>query len=343
MKTFFKSVLKHIDRLDATKLREQYRLATDEIAFFETVLKAMREGVIVYGRNGDVIYRNAAAAALPDLDVPLGKASRREFAVTYPEIRDLEVQTIPMERGDTLALIRDVSAEKSRTAEELAQGAAKSVSALAAGVAHEIGNPLNAIALNLQMLERDPTDRESIDICKEQVKRLDGIIREFLTALRPTRPNLAPGSMAEPVTHCISALKRQLADRGIKVTMNLPSGLPTVALDHDQMEQVFFNLVKNAMEAMADGGEIDITVRSDDTDVAVEIRDSGVGMTGDQLAHLFEPYRTTKEKGNGLGLMITARIVRDHGGTIDAESAVGEGTVFTVKLPRIERRVRELK
>jgi two-component system CheB/CheR fusion protein len=109
------------------------------------------------------------------------------------------------------------------------------------------------------------------------------------------------------------------------------------------MEQVFFNLLKNALEAMKDGGSINIDIATDDGDVSVAFRDSGYGMNAEQLAHLFEPYRTTKEHGTGLGLMISARIVREHGGTISAESKVGEGTTFTVKLPRLERRVRALK
>ena len=252
------------------------------------------------------------------------------------------MQTIPFERG-TLAMMRDVSAERARTAEELERGATKSVCDLAAGVAHEIGNPLNAISLNLQMLERDPTDREAIEICKSQVKRLDGIIRDFLGALRPTKPNLAPGSIAEPLKNCLAAIKGQLEERRINVLLEVPAALPSVALDKDKIEQVFFNLLKNALEAMRDGGTIDITLDSDDRDVQVSFRDSGFGMTTEQLTHLFEPYRTTKEHGTGLGLMISARIVRDHGGTIAAESKPGEGTTFIVKLPRLEQRVRELK
>ena len=125
--------------------------------------------------------------------------------------------------------------------------------------------------------------------------------------------------------------------------LDIPGVLPSVALDKNQMEQVFFNLLKNALEAMKDGGRIEIAVGSDDNDVSVAIRDSGEGMTPEQLAHLFEPYRTTKASGTGLGLMVSSRIVRDHGGTIAAESSPGGGTSFTVRLPRIERRVRELK
>jgi signal transduction histidine kinase len=240
-------------------------------------------------------------------------------------------------------MIRDVSSERARTAEELEKGAAKSVCDLAAGVAHEIGNPLNAISLNLQLLERDPSDREAIDICKSQIRRLDGIIRSFLGALRPVKPCLVPGSLAEPLKNCLAAFKGQFEDRRIKVTLDVPAAMPPVALDKDKMEQVFFNLVKNALEAMKDGGSLDIDLSVDDRDVTVTFRDSGLGMSGEQLAHLFEPYRTTKEHGTGLGLMISARIVRDHGGTIAARSKEGDGTVFTVSLPRLEKRVRALK
>ena len=342
MKTFFQSVLKHIDKLDAAKLREQYRLVTDEVSFFDTILSAMKEGVVVYDLAGEIVYRNPAADQLPDIEVALGTASRSEVSLTYPDERTLEIHTIPFERG-TLAMIRDVSAERARTAEELERGAAKSVCDLAAGVAHEIGNPLNAISLNLQMLERDPSDREAIDICKSQVRRLDGIIRGFLGALRPAKMVLSPGSIAEPLKNCLAALKGQFEERRINVTLEVPAALPPVALDKDKMEQVFFNLVKNALEAMKDGGAIDITLSVDDRDVTVSFRDTGLGMNADQLAHLFEPYRTTKEHGTGLGLMISSRIVRNHGGSISAQSKEGEGTVFIVRIPRLEKRVRELK
>ena len=342
MKTFFQSVLKHIDKLDADKLREQYRLVTDEVSFFDTILSAMKEGVVVYDLAGEIVYRNPAADQLPDIEVALGTASRSEVSLTYPDERTLEIHTIPFERG-TLAMIRDVSAERARTAEELERGAAKSVCDLAAGVAHEIGNPLNAISLNLQMLERDPSDREAIDICKSQVRRLDGIIRGFLGALRPAKMVLSPGSIAEPLKNCLAALKGQFEERRINVTLEVPAALPPVALDKDKMEQVFFNLVKNALEAMKDGGAIDIVLSVDDRDVTVSFRDTGLGMNAEQLAHLFEPYRTTKEHGTGLGLMISARIVRDHGGVISAQSKEGEGTVFTVRIPRLEKRVRALK
>ena len=351
MKNFFQSVLKHIDRLDAPKLREQYRLVTEEISFFDRLLNTLDRGIIALDTDGAVTWSNPAARnllgmdpeqAVVKLDIPFGRTSKREMSVSYPEERSLELQTFPMNKG-TLVYLRDTTAEKQRTEEELRAGASKAVRDLAAGVAHEIGNPLNALALNQQLIIRNPEKAvEKATQSLAQIKRLDGIIRGFLSALRPKKPNLVPGSLAEPLKNCLATLKPQFDERRIAVTLDIPAALPAVALDRDQMEQVFFNLVKNALEAMKDGGAIDVTLDSDDNDVSVSFKDSGVGMTADQLTHLFEPYRTTKEKGTGLGLMITSRIVGDHGGTIAAESQPGQGTTFTIRLPRIEKRIRVL-
>lgn len=352
MKTFFQSVLKHIDKLDASKLREQYRLAMDEMSFFDQLLNAMDRGLIAVDEEGQVTWSNPAAKTLlgmdPDrvitkLDIPLGRPSKREMTISYPEERDLELLTFPMNKG-TLVYLRDTTAEKLRTEEELRAGATQAVRDLAAGVAHEIGNPLNALALNQQLIIRNPEKAvEKATQSLSQIKRLDGIIRGFLAALRPQKPNLAPGSLVEPLKTCLETMKNQFDERQISVTLDVPAALPAVALDRDQMEQVFFNLIKNALEAMKDGSSIGICLDSDDNNVSISFKDTGVGMSADQLAHLFEPYRTSKKKGTGLGLMITARIVNDHGGTIAAESTPGEGTTFTIKIPRIERRIRAIK
>ena len=350
MKDFFKGVRKHIGRLDAEKLREQYELVADELAQTEKLHAIIKDGLVRIDADGNVLQSNPAAKALlggepadvlPGLELPLGKASRREIAVTYPDARTLEVQTIPFE-DETVVYLRDVTAEKVRSEEELRAGATKAVSDLAAAVAHEIGNPLNAIALALQLVKRDPTDVESIDTAIAQLQRLNGITRDFLSALRPRRPNLMPGSLTEPLKSCLAALKPQFEERRIAVALDIPAALPNVALDAEQMEQVFFNLLKNALEALPDGGRIDIGLDADDQDVSATFRDTGLGMSAEQLAHLFEPYRTTKEKGTGLGLMVSKRIVTDHGGTIAAESKPGSGTAFTITLPRLEQRIRAL-
>ena len=351
MKDFFRGVRKHIDRLDAGHLREQYKLVADELASTDMLLHTLKEGLVRLDADGRVLQSNPAAKrllgaepadALAELALPLGKSSSREIEISYPEARVLEIQTIPF-GIETIVYLRDITAEKKRTEEELRVGATKAISGFAAGLAHEIGNPLNAIALSLQLVKRDPTDTEAIETGLTQLKRLDGIIHDFLSAIRPRKPNLMPGSVAEPLKACLAMLKQQFEERRITVTLDIPAALPNIALDAEQMEQVFFNLLKNAMEAISDGGKIAIQLDSDDHDVSVSFRDNGIGMGSEQLANLFEPYRTTKEKGTGLGLMISKRIVTEHGGSIAAESEPGEGTTFTITLPRLERRIRALK
>lgn len=349
MKNFFKGVRKHIGKLDAETLREQYALMSDEFDFFETVFRSIKEGIVVLDGAGETLYQNPFAEEIlgkggaAQLKVKLGANTKEELSVTYPEARQLEMQTMKLERNCTLVILRDVTNERRNTEEALLAAGQSAVRDLAAGVAHEIGNPLNALSLNLQLMAREKPGDELIETCRHQVNRLDAIIRDFLQALRPSKPCLVPGSVAEPLTNCIKALKVRFEEKKAHVILNIPRALPMVAIDSNQMEQVFFNLFKNALEAMKDEGRIEVTVESGDENVEVRIKDSGAGMTEEQLKHLFEPYRTSKAQGTGLGLMITSRIVRDHGGSIGAESKAGEGTMFTVRLPRIEKRIRALK
>lgn len=351
MKDFFKSVRKHIGKLDAVHLREQYSRISDELSFSEMIFNTTSDGYFTLNQKGEPGWSNPAAERLlgmklkdilPALSLPLAKASKREISVTYPEVRTLEVQTIPM-NGETLVKVMDVTAARKRSLEELRAGASTAVRNLAGAVAHEIGNPLNAISLNLQLLERQLPGDESVKDCISQIKRLDGILKGFLQALKPSRPNLAPDSVALPLTSTLSTLKTQFEERSITVDFKTPSALPLAAIDPSQMEQVFFNLLKNSIEAMKSGGRINLDVSYDDNNVIVRIRDNGAGMDNETISHLFEPYRTGKEHGNGLGLMISQRIIHDHGGTIEVESETGSGTEFTIRIPRIEKRVRQLK
>ena len=380
MRDFFNKVAEHIDKLDAEGQRKQYRLLVEELSFYESVFRSLREGVLVVDAAGNTVYANEAVARLtgfdgakakgrpvrhllPDWDwdnllAPSGEGkgwtrqASCELEVTYPEHRILEIQSSPSANG-TVLLVRDVTLARAREESARETSRTDAVRDLAAGVAHEIGNPLNAISLNLQLLAREfrrepDEDRRArllhdIATSQNEVKRLEGIIKGFLSALRPAKLNLVPGSLVDPLTDTLDALKAQFEDRRIQTQLNLPSALPTVLVDRAQMEQVFFNLIKNALEAMKDGGDLDIEVGADDRDVHVVIRDNGSGMDAATLAHIFEPYQTSKEQGSGLGLMLSRRIVHAHGGEIDVESKPGAGTAFTVRIPRLEKRVRRLK
>jgi len=360
VKDFFKSVRRHIGKLDAAHLREQYGRISDEMSLLESVLQAMTEAVVVLDADGEIAYENAATKtllgmkakdALPTLALPLGRAAKREIEVTYPEPKALEAVTVPHE-GGTIVLIRDITGEKERTEEELRAGATRAVRDLAAGVAHEIGNPLNAISLNLQLMDRsvaglpEGPDREdlaeSLRISRDEVSRLDGLLRNSLNALRGGAPNLVPCDVLAVLQRALGTLRADIQEHGVSVDVAAPARLPPIPGDAEQLQQVFFNLVKNAVQAMSEGGRLAIALSADDRDLTVAFRDTGSGIAPEDFRRLFEPFHTTKSGGHGIGLAVVKRIVDAHGGRIDVSSKPGEGTCFRLVFPLATRRARRL-
>ena len=281
----------------------------------------------------------------------------REIEVTYPERRVLSFYAVPMvdqeKASDNrlLVILRDVTREREQEASALEGERLNAVKMLAAGVAHEIGNPLNALTIHLQLLtrqlrhlpdeEREPL-QELVDVAEKEVTRLDGIITQFLSAIRPRKPDLRPCEVVSILKDALKLMHVDIENRRIEVAVSAPSVVPELLLDPDQIKQVFFNLIKNAMEAMPDGGKLSIAFSPGDVFVRIEFQDNGIGIAAEDLRRIFEPYHTTKKKGTGLGLMIVQRIVQDHGGQIEVSSKPGEGTRFSILLPRAERRIRKI-
>jgi signal transduction histidine kinase len=346
MEIFYDKVIDRIDKLDAEGLRRQYRALTEQIRFFKSVFNSLDEGVVVLNDKGKVEFANPAGQELvpllgigeaQDLITEVDGISVKELEITYPEYRIIEIK-----RTGNVLKLRDVTEKRARDADALESGRAAAVGEMAAQMAHEIGNPLNAVSLGIQLMRRKYPEEIDLQVAQKELARMNGIIREFLGAFRPAKANLMPGNAADPLKDALAALKNTFEDRNIHVSLDLPHSLPTVAQDRAQMEQVYFNLVKNALEAMKDGGALSITITTDDNFVNVSFRDSGLGMTDRELAGLFERHRSTKKHGSGLGLMISRRIVSAHGGEIAVMSEKGHGATFTVRLPRLEKRVREL-
>src|SRR5262249_55152015 len=143
---------------------------------------------------------------------------------------------------------------------------------------------------------------DSIKICRDEVARLDDIIKNFLEAIRPRPPALAEVNLPEVIEDVLHFQKRELEDRGLRIEGELPASTPVIMADRDQLKQVFFNVIKNAMEAMQTGGRLSIKVRADDDSVYVAIADTGTGVKAEDITRLFQPYHTTKVSGHGLGL-----------------------------------------
>ncbi len=249
-------------------------------------------------------------------------------------------------------ILRDIT-ESRRTAQQTIESERlNALRLLAAGVAHEIGNPLNSLHIHLQLMERSVQKlhdgekaelEQSIDVARSEVNRLDSIVTQFLKAIRPSRPQLRPENVNTIVEEAVRFFAPELRDREIVVEQELRSDLPLLQLDRDQMKQAFYNVIKNSVEAMHRHGTLRIRTDLADTHVIVRFDDTGGGMSAENLSRVFEPYFTTKPSGSGLGLLIVRRIVREHGGELSIESSQGRGLTLTIRLPFIDKRIRMLE
>jgi signal transduction histidine kinase len=185
--------------------------------------------------------------------------------------------------------------------------------------------------------------QESIDISRSEINRLDSIVTQFLRAIRPSRPELHPENVNSIVEEAVRFFTPEIRDRDVVVEQELRSDLPLLQIDHGQMKQAFYNVIKNSLEAMKRRGILRIRSDMDDTHVLVRFIDTGGGMSAANLGRVFEPYFTTKPSGTGLGLLIVRRIVREHGGELSIESSEGKGLTLTIRLPYIDKRVRMLE
>src|SRR5882672_11120984 len=385
---FLEKLIERLGRIGPEEVQNYFLRLAQEKGFLETVFNAIQEGIIVTDSNGRITYLNDAACELFGLgaDDSLGKRldervrgldweslSRSEVAVSrdmeifYPANRFINFYIVPLlierqsteDKVDTAAeavghaiILRDITETRRTEQQTLESERLNALTLLAAGVAHELGNPLNSLNIHLQLMERQARKvkgkerdelQHSIEICRGEINRLDSIVTQFLRAIRPSRPQLQPENINAIVEEAVRFFAPEIQDRDIVVEQELRSDLPLLRLDRDQMKQAFYNVIKNSLEAMKRGGILRIRTDRDDTHVLVSFVDTGSGMSAGNLSRVFESYFTTKPSGTGLGLLIVRRIVREHGGELSIESSEGKGLTLTIRLPYVDKRVRMLE
>ena len=386
--TGLEKILGRIEDLDSVNLGILVQRLARERKMQETVFNTIQDGVIVIDSDGVVQYANDAALGLiglkendigvtrlwkmvPDLaksiDLEEVKGKKksapvlsREIELNYPEHRVVRLYMVPIDaqvghddRGGYVIVLSDVTEERVSMEERIESERIDSIVRLAAGVAHELGNPLNSLTIHLQLIERkikklgEQADAaklaESLLVCQGEVERLDGIITHFLEAVRPQKPELNELDLLRLVEEVLRVQEAELSDRKLGVKVEFNEDLPTILGDSDQIKQVFFNLIKNAMEAMQPNGSLRIIARRDDDYVYLQFVDTGAGISGEDLPKVFQAYFTTKKGGYGLGMMIVERIMRAHGGHINIESRKEAGTAITLQFPQQHRRARLLE
>lgn len=380
-------ILGRLDDLDSVNLAIIVQRLARERSLLEAVFHTIKEGILVINLAGVIEYANQSAHTMiglrendvgqavlwrlvPELQGSLRGyfdsdsavrplAVTREIEISYPERRFVRLYLVPLradetDAGDRMAMIlTDITEDRSTTEQRIESERLRSIFELSAGVAHEIGNPLNSINIHLQLLSRQAgklaagTARDKIEkslaVCSQEIERLDGIITHFLQAIRPQPPDLRDLQLLDVLTDVLKLQQPELTDRDLRVEIEVPERLPIILGDPDRLKQVFFNLFKNAMEAMQPGGLLRINAFGDEETVHVQVADNGCGIAPEVLPEIFKPFFTNKEGGHGLGMMVVQRIVHDHGGQIGLDSQEGRGTVVSLQFPPKHRRVRLLE
>jgi PAS domain S-box-containing protein len=371
--SFLEKFLNRIERLDRKHVENYLLRLAQEKGLLESIFESMLEGIVVTDREQKIIFINHIAKefleipgqdllrqSLPRyleildlgelarlIETDWGKLIHRDIEVLHTQPRVLHLNVFPLVSSENVYLglvliLSDVTKKKEEELDHLRSEKLQTVNLMAACIAHEIGNPLNAIDIHLQLLERDikklnksasESLLESVKVIKSEIRRLDHTVRGFLAAARPMRPNLQGSDIIKILEETTLLVREELMQNKITIKKSLDPKTPKIMIDEYQMKQAISNIVKNSVEAMPHGGILKISLCQDGDVVKISFEDNGEGIPKEKLPKIFEPYFTTKATGSGLGLMISYRIVKDHGGRIEVESQEGKGTTFTISLP----------
>ena len=295
------------------------------------------------------------------------KGIKRLLSISiFPLVKDFQVT-------GSLLHINDITEKRKKEAKMRQIESLASLTTLAAGVAHEIKNPLGSISIHIQLLQKafakneelyylsHPEDRPDpnfsagekgpiayfamfhryINVINEEIDRLNHIVVDFLFAVRPMTLNFRESNFNDFLQEMAEFTVYELSDAQVDLELELDEHLPLLDFDDELMKQAILNLIQNAVAAMKDGGTIIFRTERKDNDAVLSVIDTGTGIPENILSKIFEPYFTTKERGSGLGLTLVFKIIREHRGEINVASKEGEGTCFTITLP-IPQRERHL-
>jgi PAS domain S-box-containing protein len=391
MSQFIKRALQKLDKMTTEQFRALMDSASADIDRLETVLNSLTEGILVcdtghylvlankyaerflpilyYEQGGEPIWqvvRDEKVSEFLQTTLQSGdKVEDREFDVEAKGIqRLLSISVLPLvtdyQVTGSLIYIEDITEKRIKEAHLRRAESLASLTTLAAGVAHEIKNPLGSLSIHIQLIQKamasnkemylkaHPAEEDSLGkgpsayfdlldkylgVVNEEIDRLNRIVVDFLFAVRPMDMNLRVGDINAFIGELIQFVWYEMEQAHIECVLELDEALPFISFDERYMKQALLNLIKNAMAAMASGGALTIKTELKDGEACISVRDTGVGIPEENLSKIFEPYFTTKETGSGLGLTLVFKIIREHRGEISVKSREGEGTCFTLTLP----------
>lgn len=377
MRGFIERALNKLDKLDSTQIRTLIHDLASEHEQMQIVLDSMNDAVVVSDNDDYLVMLNKAAERF----LPLAQGDISDHRV-WEIIMDEDISSFVYEtlnaqdsvwdvefdlehQGGTRILLlslfplvrnghvtgnvlrfEDVTERKNKEARLRRAESLASLTTLAAGVAHEIKNPLGSIGIHIQLIQKelaalnDP-ERERIesyiDVVNEEVSRLNKIVVDFLFAVRPMNVELEDQDINSVLEELLDFVRHELEENGVELEADLQEDLPQVQLDDKYFKQAAMNLVKNALAAMPDGGRLTVKTRCHGDTVELVIEDTGEGMPDEVREKIFEPYFTTKDFGSGIGLTLVYKVMKEHMGEITVHSEEGKGTRFTLSFPIPQR------
>jgi len=372
MKAVYENALRRIDRIPPEGLKQIINNLSAENSIYEAALNSALDAIIVCDLEHKPLFINRTAEKILKLSSWTG-----EFPI-WEQLKDDEIvdffrktlladenilnREISLNRpGGTRVLsisisallsngkisgnlihMEDITEKRRREAQLRRAESLAALTTLAAGVAHEIKNPLASIRIQLGIIRRilekncnKKTDSifHNISLVEQEIDRLNAIVVDFLFAVRPMDITLIHDRAEEVVREVAELMSKEAENQNIRVITKFDADLPDVMIDRKYLKQALLNIVKNAIAAMPEGGTLTISVSVRNDELLIAVSDTGIGIPEELLAKIFEPYFTTKESGTGLGLTITFKIIKEHNGEITVESSPGIGSTFTIHLP----------
>ncbi len=383
MNNFIRRAFDKIEKLSTDEIKTLVRYQASENELLGTVLQAINTGIVVINSKARVLTCNDSAKRLIPLRRNLVEGASLKFVLKDTDVAQFMLDSIKLsdeaenreqefyiQRGEKvitlsihsmvyqssfeplmsydtgsriLFIINDVSEERSKEARLQRSESLASLTTVAAGVAHEIKNPLASIGIHLQLLRKAferkkqltlDDSKRYLDVIDEEIERLNSIVVDFLFAVRPMNVCLRYEQLNTIVSDVCSFVNYELGEHNIELTLDLEDYLPKLKVDENLIKQVLLNIIKNAINAMEEeGGKLIVKTRNFGDTIGLIITDTGCGMDEATQAKIFEPYFTTKESGSGLGLTMVFKVIKEHGGEITVSSSVNKGTTFSILLP----------
>lgn len=369
---FLEKALSMAGKLDFNDLVKLLNLVAMDDMRLEAAIQSMFDGIIVCNREHIPVIINKSAERILKIPSDFGNKPLwqgiadedlkqffhegliseenimgNEFAIDCPggtRIIAISLSTLVFSEkiSGTIIHIEDITEKRKRETQLRRAESLAALTTLAAGVAHEINNPLGSLSIHIQLMERllknpqkldDKALQHHLGIVKEEIDKLEHIVKDFLFAVRPMDIQLLNQDL-KPILEELAEFVRPEAEKyNIKLKVSVQKDLPKILLDKRHLKQALLNLIQNAIAAMSDGGTLKLEAKKADEEIRILVSDTGIGIPEELLTKIFEPYFTTKKNGTGLGLTITFKIIKEHAGDISIESKPGKGTTFTIHLP----------